>query len=132
MQDLTSAYTVFANGGVRRQDYIIERIDDANGETIYRAAHITQPAIDPGVAWLTTTALQKVSGTRHGRGCKGARVFRSLPRVKQARRMTTWTHGSSATRRSLTCGVWVGLDTPKTIMAQRLRSSAGPARLGRT
>jgi penicillin-binding protein 1A len=46
--ELTSAYTVFPNNGMRRQSYIIERIDDASGEIIYRAAHVSRPALDPG------------------------------------------------------------------------------------
>src|SRR5262249_19741200 len=58
--DLTGAYTVFANNGVRRQSYIIERIDDADGETLYRAAHVQTRALDPGTSWLTTQAMQKV------------------------------------------------------------------------
>src|SRR5262249_38810401 len=36
--ELTSAYTVFPNSGVRRQSYVIERIDDSSGETIYHAS----------------------------------------------------------------------------------------------
>src|SRR5258706_3112462 len=58
--DLASAYSVFANNGVRRQSYMIERIDDPDGETISRYAHIQTRAIDAGTAWLTTQAMQKV------------------------------------------------------------------------
>src|SRR6476660_2144260 len=38
LKDLTSAYTVFPNAGVRRQAYIIERIDDQRHKPIYLAA----------------------------------------------------------------------------------------------
>jgi Membrane carboxypeptidase (penicillin-binding protein) len=48
LKDLTSAYTVFPNAGVRRQAYIIERIDDQQHKPIYLAAHITSQAVDPG------------------------------------------------------------------------------------
>ena len=48
LKDLTSAYTVFPNAGVRRQAYIIERIDDQQHKPIYLAAHITSQAMDPG------------------------------------------------------------------------------------
>ena len=115
VRDLTAAYSVFANGGVRKQAYLIERIDDAGGETIYRAAHITRPAIDPGVAWMTTNILTKVleKGT--------AASARTLGFTKPAAGKTgttndyvdAWFVGYTT---SLTCGVWVGLDTPKTIM----------------
>src|SRR5204863_9010903 len=46
LKDLTAAYSVFPNAGVRKQSYIIERIDDANHKPIYRAAHITVPVLD--------------------------------------------------------------------------------------
>src|SRR5205085_2514225 len=58
--DMTTAYTVFANNGVRRQSYVIERIDDASGETIYRAAHIQARALDPGVSWMVSSVMTKV------------------------------------------------------------------------
>jgi penicillin-binding protein 1A len=113
--DLTAAYTVFANGGVRRQSYIIERIDDSEGVSIYRAAHIQTRAMEAGVAWLTTQAMQKVieRGT--------AASARSLGFSKPAAGKTgttddfrdAWFAGFTS---SLTCGVWVGLDQPATIM----------------
>ena len=113
--DLTAAYTVFANSGVRRQSYIIERIDDAEGVSIYRAAHIQTRAMEAGVAWLTTQAMQKVieRGT--------AATAKSLGFSKPAAGKTgttddfrdAWFAGFTS---SLTCGVWVGLDQPATIV----------------
>jgi penicillin-binding protein 1A len=115
VRELTAAYTVLANGGLRRQSYIIEQIDDSGGNTIYRAAHISRPAMDPGVAWLTTNALIKVLD----RGT--AASARSLGFTKTAAGKTgttndymdAWFVGYTNT---LTCGVWVGLDRPKTII----------------
>src|SRR2546430_1025735 len=46
LKDLTSACSAFPNAGVRKQSYIIERIDDQNHQTIYRAAHLTASALD--------------------------------------------------------------------------------------
>ena len=115
VRDLTAAYTVLANGGMRRQTYLIERIDDAAGETIYRAAHITQPAMDGGVAWLTTNILQKAME----RGTAASARTLGFSRPAAGKTGTTndyvdaWFVGYTT---SLTCGVWVGLDTPKTII----------------
>src|SRR3984893_13570228 len=50
LKALTSAYSVFPNAGVRKQAYIIERIDDQEHNPIYRAAHITVPALDPSAS----------------------------------------------------------------------------------
>src|SRR5690242_8146023 len=51
LKDLTAAYSVFPNAGLRKQSYIIERIDNQRHKPIYLAAHITSQAIDPGAAW---------------------------------------------------------------------------------
>lgn len=113
--DLTTAYTVFANNGLRRQSYIIERIDDAAGETIYRAAHVKTNAIDPGVSWMVTSTLTKVME----RGTAASVKTLGFGKPAAGKTGTTndfhdaWFVGYTT---SLTCGVWVGLDKPDTIM----------------
>jgi penicillin-binding protein 1A len=120
--DLTSAYTTFANGGLRRQSYIIERIDDAEGVTIYRSAHIQTRAMEPGVAWLTTQAMQKVIE----RGSAASAKSLGFSKPAAGKTGTTdefrdaWFAGFTS---SLTCGVWVGLDQPATIMNRGYGSS---------
>jgi len=113
--DLTAAYTVFANNGLRRQSYVIERIDDAAGETIYRAAHIQSRALDPGVAWMLTSTMGKVLE----RGTAAAAKSLGFTKPAAGKTGTTndfrdaWFVGYTT---SLTCGVWVGLDKPETII----------------
>ncbi len=117
LKDLTAAFTIFPNAGVRRQSYIIERIDDANNRPIYRAAHLTLPVVDPGSAWMTSQMMEKVmeSGT--------AAVSRSLGFKLPAAGKTgttndykdAWFVGYTS---ALTCGVWVGFDQPATIMSR--------------
>ncbi len=117
LTDLTAAYTVFANGGVRRQSYIIERIDDAAGEMIYRAAHVQARVLDAGVAWEITDALRKAIERGTGASAK------SLGFTKPAAGKTgttneyrdAWFVGYTE---ALTCGVWVGLDLPEKIAAR--------------
>jgi penicillin-binding protein 1A len=115
--DITAAYSVFPNGGVRRQSYIIERIDDGNGETIYRAAHVQTRAMDIGTAWLTTQAMQKVLE----RGTAAAAKSMGFTKIAGGKTGTTndfrdaWFAGFTS---SLTCGVWVGLDKPETIISK--------------
>jgi len=115
VRELTSAYTVFPNNGVRRQSYLIERIDDASGEIIYRAAHVERAALDPGVSWLITSALMKVIE----RGTAAAAKSLGFNKPAAGKTGTTndyhdaWFVGYTS---SLTCGVWVGLDTPQTIV----------------
>ena len=65
LRELTAAYAVFPNGGVRKQAYVIERIDDQQHKPIYLAAHISTPALDPSAAWMTSQLMEDVltSGT---------------------------------------------------------------------
>lgn len=117
LSEMTTAYSVFPNNGLRRQGYVIERIDDASGDVIYRAAHVEAQVLDPGVSWLTTSTLSKVfeKGT--------ASAARSLGWTRPAAGKTgttndykdAWFVGYTS---SLTCGVWVGLDKPETIMSR--------------
>ena len=115
--EVTSAYAVFANHGMRRQSYIIERIDDANGETIYRAAHIQTRALDPAVSWMVTGALTKV--LERGTATSAQKMGFTQPAAGKTGTNDdyhdAWFVGYTT---SLTCGVWVGLDRPETIMAR--------------
>jgi penicillin-binding protein 1A len=116
LKDLTAAYSVFPNAGVRKQAYIIERIDDQQRKPIYRSAHITAPGLDPSAAWMTSQLMEEVltSGT--------AASARSLGFTLPAAGKTgttndykdAWFLGYTST---LTCGVWVGFDQPTTIIA---------------
>jgi len=112
--DVTAAYSVFANNGVRRQSYIIERIDDANGETIYRAAHVQTLALDPAVSWMVTGALTKVM--ERGTAASAQKMGFTKPAAGKTGTNDdyhdAWFVGYTT---ALTCGVWVGLDTPQTI-----------------
>ena len=115
LKDLTAAYSVFPNAGVRKQAYIIERIDDQQHTPIYRAAHITASGLDPSAAWMTSQLMEEVltSGT--------AASARSLGFALPAAGKTgttndykdAWFLGYTST---LTCGVWVGFDQPTTII----------------
>src|SRR5213596_3054771 len=60
LKDFTAAYSAFQNAGVRKQAYIIERIDDQRHKPIYRAAHISAPALDPSAAWMTSQLMEQV------------------------------------------------------------------------
>ncbi len=77
LKDLTSAYTVFPNAGIRKQSYIIERIDDQDHQPIYRAAHVTLPVLDPGAAWMTTQLMQQVM--THGTAASARSLGFKLP-----------------------------------------------------
>ncbi len=116
LKDLTAAYTVFPNAGVRKQAYIIERIDDPTHKPIYRAAHLTIPALDPGATWMTTELMEKVM--TQGTAASSRSLGFNLPAAGKTGTTNdfkdAWFLGFTS---SITCGVWVGFDQPVPIMA---------------
>ncbi|MFL6501015.1 MAG: transglycosylase domain-containing protein [Candidatus Udaeobacter sp.] len=116
LRDLTSAYTVFPNAGVRKQAYIIERIDDQQHKPIYLAAHISSQALDAGSAWMTSRLMQEV--LTQGTAASARSLGFKLPAAGKTGTTNdykdAWFIGYTST---LTCGVWVGFDQPTTIVA---------------
>ncbi len=118
LRDLTTAYTIFPNEGIHRQTYIIERIDDSDGNVLYRAPHITAQtsAISAQTCDVISGVLEQVLD--HGTAASA----RSLGFTKIAAGKTGTTNDYKDAwfvgyTKSLTCGVWVGLDQPETIMS---------------
>src|SRR5881628_1639085 len=115
LKDLTAAYSVFPNAGVRKQAYIIERIDDQQHKPIYRAAHNSTPALDPGAAWMTSRLMEEV--LTQGTAASARSLGFKLPAAGKTGTTNdykdAWFVGYTTT---LTCGVWVGFDQPATII----------------
>lgn len=117
VKDLTAAYSVFPNAGIRKQAYIIERIDDEDHNPIYRAAHVTIPALDPSAAWMTSQLMEEVltSGTAASAKSLGFRLPAAGKTGTTNDYKDAWFVGYT---NALTCGVWVGFDQPTTIMSR--------------
>src|SRR6202171_6326206 len=115
LKDLTAAYSAFPNAGVRKKAYIIERIDDQDHNPIYRAAHVTIPALDPSVAWMTSQLMEEVltSGTAASARSSGFKLPAAGKTGTTNDYKDAWFLGYTS---ALTCGVWVGFDQPMTII----------------
>jgi len=115
LKDLTAAYSVFPNAGARKQAYVIERIDNQQHKPIYRAAHISAPALDPSAAWMTSQLMEQVltSGTAASARSLGFRLPAAGKTGTTNDYKDAWFLGYTST---LTCGVWVGFDQPATII----------------
>ncbi|MEY2531527.1 MAG: penicillin-binding protein [Verrucomicrobiota bacterium] len=115
LRDLTAAYGVFPNAGVRKQSYIIERIDDQDHNPVYRAAHISIPALDASAAWMTSQLMEQV--LTRGTAASARSLGFKLPAAGKTGTTNdykdAWFVGYTST---LTCGVWVGFDQPATII----------------
>ena len=102
---------------MRKQSYVIERIDDQNHQPIYRAAHISAPALDPSAAWMTSQLMEEV--LTHGTAASARSLGFKLPAAGKTGTTNdykdAWFVGYTST---LTCGVWVGFDQPTTIISR--------------
>jgi penicillin-binding protein 1A len=115
LKDLTASYTTFANLGVYHSPYLIARVEDGNGGVVFSKENMDKRVLPQEVAWMTSAILQHVmqSGT--------AAKAKQLGWKKHAGGKTgttndfhdAWFVGYTT---SLTCGVWVGMDKPQTIM----------------
>jgi penicillin-binding protein 1A len=115
LKNLTAAYTIFPNNGVRKQAYLIERIDDQEHKPIYRAAHISAPSLDPSAAWMTSQLMEDVltSGTAASARSLGFKLPAAGKTGTTDDYKDAWFVGYTT---ALTCGVWVGFDQPVTII----------------
>ena len=114
LKELTAAYTMFPNNGVRRQPYIIEYIEDRYGKTIYKATRAELQCIPPHVDYVMNELLRDVirkgtatAATSFGLTVPSAGKTGTTDDYKDA-----WFIGYTT---RLTCGVWVGMDRPERI-----------------
>ena len=107
--ELTSAYGVFASGGMLRPATLVSAVTSSGGETLYAATRTEQRVITPGVAYLMTHLLERVVDVGTGRGAREA----GLEGPAAGKTGTTdqerdaWFVGYTP---DVVAGVWVGLD----------------------
>lgn len=116
LKAVTSAFSAFSGAGSRKRPFIISRIDDRLGETLYATPVLEVPVFSPGVAQLTSRLLHHVMD--HGTGAI-ARSQYGFKAPAGGKTGTTndykdaWFIGYT---QALTCGVWMGCDKPETIV----------------
>jgi penicillin-binding protein 1A len=114
---MTTAYTVFPNAGRLRKPFLIERVDDAGGTTLYRAPANVRAVLQPAPCATLTGVLTKVLD----RGTAAAARASGFKKPAAGKTGTTddykdaWFIGFTT---SLTAGVWVGFDKPQRTVAQ--------------
>jgi penicillin-binding protein 1B len=112
--ELSSAYAVFADGGVVRPPYAIEAVVDSHGNVIYQHVARAQRLMSRAVAFLMTGALQGV--LQYGTGASAAKM--GLDFAAAGKTGTTEDYRDAyfvGYTRQLVCGVWVGFDQPQDI-----------------
>lgn len=114
LMEMTSAYTVFANGGNRLEPYMIESIIDKNGEYIEKNSKVEYEVLTPAAAYIMVDMLKDVNT----RGT-AAKVWSTGFRHPSGGKTGTSNDYTDAwyigfTKR-YTMGVWVGIDTPQSM-----------------
>lgn len=115
LKDITSAYTVFATGGVKLQPYIIDRVLDSSGNILYKSTRGRIPVVNPAAAQRTASLLEEVvtRGTAVRASSLGLRGYGAGKTGTTNNYLDAWFVGFD---KNLTCGVWVGFDKPRPIM----------------
>jgi penicillin-binding protein 1A len=113
--EIASAYTIFPNGGTRHPPRIIDEIRDRKGNVIYKNAPVPYIATSAGSAWTVSNILREVTE----RGTAASVKSLGFNKPCGGKTGTTndykdaWFAGYTS---SVSCAVWVGLDTPKKII----------------
>ena len=115
LESLTTAYSVFAAGGLRRTPIYVRRVEDQAGQVLFEAPYISQQVITPQTAYLMTNMLADV--VDHGTAWRARQLGFKLPAAGKTGTTNeyrdAWFVGFTP---RLVSGVWIGFDQPQTIM----------------
>jgi penicillin-binding protein 1A len=110
--ELTSAYGVFANGGIRVPPFSIRYVTDNQDNVLEENRPHPQRVIDEKTAYLMTSLLQGV--VEHGTGWRAKQIGRPLAGKTGTsnKNIDAWFVGFSP---HLAAGVWVGMDEHRSL-----------------
>ena len=117
-RELTSAFSIFPNDGLRRRPFLIDRITDKAGNILYSTGVLEVEVIAPGVAHLMRRILAQVMDKGTAASVRGEHKFKETGGGKTGTTndyKDAWFGGYTD---RVTCGVWVGLDKPQTIIEE--------------
>ncbi len=105
---MAGAYTVFANGGVKIDPWMLASVRSPNGDVIADYTPKTTPILDPRASFLTLSLMEQVLNNRHGTGAN----VRGMGFVAPAAGKTGTSHDAwfAGFTSNLLCVVWVGND----------------------
>jgi penicillin-binding protein 1A len=113
---MASAYGVFANGGWLRPPVFIKRVEDADGQVLFRDASKPQHALSEETSYLMAQMLADVINAGTGSRARQAGFkFAAAGKTGTTNDFRdAWFIGFTP---ALVTSVWVGFDQPKTIMS---------------
>lgn len=123
LEELTFAYAVFANQGVRPEPLFITRVVDKDGVILEENRPRTREAMDPGPLFVLTDMLESVMN--NGTGAKARTLGLTIPVAGKSGTTNdyadAWFVGYTP---DIVAGVWIGFDERKTIGARMSGSTA--------
>ncbi len=105
--DMTGAYTVFANGGVRLSPILLRSVRNAKGDVIANYSTDQKPVLDPRIAYVMTNMMEGVINNGLGYTAVRLRGFTPPAAGKTGSSHDGWFAGYTS---NLLCIVWVGYD----------------------
>ena len=105
---MAGAYTVFANGGVKLDPWMLASVRSPNGDVIADYSPKATSVLDPRAAFLTVGLMEQVLNNHHGTGAN----VRGMGFVAPAAGKTGTSHDAwfAGFTSNLLCVVWVGND----------------------
>ncbi|MET0786692.1 MAG: transglycosylase domain-containing protein [Paenisporosarcina sp.] len=110
IEENTNAYATLANGGQFVETYMIEKIEDVDGNIIYQHQSEAIPVYSPQTAYIITDMLRDVLSVGTGTRANGELKFQSDFAAKTGTTndaKDVWFMGYNP---SITLGVWLGYD----------------------
>ena len=112
--DMAGAYTIFANGGLHLDPWMLASVRTPSGDVITDYSPTSKQMIDPRVAYLTTDMLKNVINAGTGNEVR-RRGFTAIAAGKTGSSHDAWFAGYTS---NLLCIVWVGNDDYTNIVLQ--------------
>ena len=113
--EMVAAFAPFGNGGYRVEPQLILRVEDGDGNVLWRHRTPAHQVLDPGVAFLTLTLLEDVVNSGTASSIRNAGFW--LPAAGKTGTTNdskdVWFIGMTP---DVVGGVWLGFDRPRSIM----------------
>ncbi len=105
--EMAGAYTVFANGGVKLDPWMLASVRSSNGDPIVDPPQSSRPVLDPRAAYLTLSLMEAVINNGTAAAVRSQYDFRPPAAGKTGTSHDAWFAGFTS---NLLCIVWVGND----------------------
>jgi penicillin-binding protein 1B len=105
--DMTGAYTVFANNGIRLSPVLLRSVRNGKGDVIANYTTDQRQVLDPRIAYVMTNMMEGVINNGLGYTAVRLRGFTSPAAGKTGSSHDGWFAGYTS---NLLCIVWVGYD----------------------